>query len=137
MDKPRQLRLLLEKPNIKKPSMLKRRSKFHRLQTRQTNANIDITKYSKVMNLKLLSQPQQQPNKTQTTTQHQKQPHIKPPKKSNTQKTHNNNQTKTQKTKTRKPKTACSIFCKFNRHSSIKQNRLSHIFLLTKLAAVA
>jgi hypothetical protein len=31
-------------------------------------------------------QPQQQPNKTQTTTQHQKQPHIKPPKKSNTQK---------------------------------------------------
>ena len=35
---------------------------------------------------KTIPQPQQQPNKTQITTQQQKQPHIKPPKNSRNQK---------------------------------------------------
>jgi hypothetical protein len=44
-------------------------------------------------------QPQQQPNKTQKTTQPQKQTHNKPQKKVHTKKTHNNNQRTTKNAK--------------------------------------
>jgi hypothetical protein len=66
-------------------------------------------------------QPQQQPNKTQKTTQPQKQTHHKPQKKVHTKKNPQQQPKNNKERKTSYRHTACFIFCKHKCCSSIEQ----------------